>query len=112
MFALPETVNLPLKMDEDGAIRVSGTRITLDTLIGFYRQNETAEELHEGFPSVPLADIYAIISYYLANESEVNAYIERRTKEADRIRDEWETRSPFPTKDELMARLDAKRRAK
>ena len=36
MIALPETVILPLKMDENGAIRVSGTRVTLDTLIHFH----------------------------------------------------------------------------
>jgi hypothetical protein len=36
MIALPETVVLPLKMDEYGMIRVSGTRVTLDTVIACY----------------------------------------------------------------------------
>ncbi len=111
MIALPETVILPLKLDEDGAIRVSGTRVTLDTLIAFYQQHETPEDLHEGFPTVPLADIYAVISYYLAHQTEVDTYLNRRTKEADRIRQEWETRNPPPTKAELLARLNNKRTA-
>ncbi len=111
MIALPETVILPLKLDEDGAIRVSGTRITLDTLINFYQQHETPEDLHEGFPNVPLADIYAVISYYLANQTEVNSYLDRRSKEADQIRQEWETRNPPPTKAELQTRLHNKRAA-
>lgn len=110
MIALPETVTLPLKMDERGAIRVSGTRVTLDTLIGFYRQGETPEDLHEGFPTVPLADIYAVIAYYLAHQAEIDAYLKRRDEEAERIRQEWEARNPPPTKVELLARLDAKRR--
>jgi uncharacterized protein (DUF433 family) len=111
MIALPETVTLPLQLDEHGAIRVSGTRVTLDTLIGFYRQGETPEDLHEGFPTVPLADIYAVISYYLAHRDEVDAYLKRRNEEAGRIRQEWEARNPPPTKAELLARLEAKRRA-
>jgi uncharacterized protein (DUF433 family) len=109
MFALPETVALPLKVDEQGAIRVSGTRVTLDTLIHFYRQGETPEGLYEGFSTVPLADIYAVISYYLAHEQEVDAYLEQGSREADRIRQEWEELNPPPTKAELLARLDAKR---
>jgi len=108
MMAIPEMVALPLKMDEHGAIRVSGTRVTLDTLIGFYRQGEMAEALHEGFPTVPLADIHAVISYYLANQQEVNAYLNSRAAEADRIRAQWEACHPPPTKAELLARFDAK----
>jgi uncharacterized protein (DUF433 family) len=112
MIALPETVVLPLKLGDDGAIRVSGTRVTLDSLINFYKQHETAEDLHEGFPTVPLADIYAVISYYLTHQAEVDEYLTRRAKQADQIRQEWEARNPPPTKAELLARLDKKQRAK
>jgi uncharacterized protein (DUF433 family) len=110
MIALPETFTLPLKLDEHGAILVSGTRVTLDTLIDFYHQGESPEDLHEGFPTIPLADMYAVIAYYLANQADVDAYLKRRRQEADRIRQEWETRNPPPTKAELLARLDNKRR--
>ena len=109
MIALPETVILPLKLNDDGAIRVSGTRVTLDTLIHFYQQHETPEDLHEGFPSVPLADIYAVIAYYLAHQEEVDTYLNRRGAEADQIRQEWEARNSPPSKTELQARLDKKR---
>jgi uncharacterized protein (DUF433 family) len=110
MIALPETLLLPLKLDEHGTIRVSGTRVTLDTLIDFYHQGETPEDLHAGFPTVPLADIYAVIAYYLAHQAEVDMYLTERRQEADRIRQEWETRNPPPTRAELLARLDNKRR--
>jgi hypothetical protein len=42
MIALPETVALPLKMDEHSTICVSGTRVTLDTVIACYQQGHTA----------------------------------------------------------------------
>ncbi len=104
MIALPEAVALPLKLDEHGVIRVSGTRVTLDTLIGFYHQHESPEDLHEGFPTVPLADIYAVIAYYLAHQKEVDVYLEEREEQAKRIRQDWEARNPSPTRAELQAR--------
>lgn len=101
---------LPLKMDEQGTIHVSDTRVALDTLIDFYRQGETPEALHEGFPSIPLADIYAVIAYYLAHQSELDAYLSRRAETADQMRRQWESQNPPPTKAELLARIGKKRR--
>lgn len=84
------TLTVPLQMDERGAIRVRGTRVTLDSLINFYRQGETAEALHDGFPTVALADIHAVIAYYLANQDDLDMYLERRADEADAILAEGE----------------------
>jgi uncharacterized protein (DUF433 family) len=90
MIALPETVSLPLKMDEHGAIRVSDTRVTLDTVIARYLQGDSPEAIHDGFDVLPLNDIYAVIAYYLANRDELDAYLQRRDEEAERIRLEVE----------------------
>ncbi len=90
MINLPEKVMLPMKADENGNIRISGTRVTLDSIIGYYRQGETPEDLHEGFPTVPLADIYAVIAYYLAHRDEVDIYLKERSDEADHFRQEVE----------------------
>jgi uncharacterized protein (DUF433 family) len=90
MIALPETVTLPLKMDKHGAIRVSGTRVTLDTVIACYHQGDSPEAIHEGFDVLPLNDIYAVIAYYLAHRDELDAYLKRGQEEAERLRQEWE----------------------
>jgi uncharacterized protein (DUF433 family) len=90
MIALPETVALPLKMDEHGVIRVSGTRVTLDTVIACYHQGDSPEAIHEGFDVLPLNDIYAVIAYYLAHRGELDAYLKRGQEEAERLRQEWE----------------------
>jgi uncharacterized protein (DUF433 family) len=86
MMDLPETVALPMKMDEHGSIRISGTRVTLDTIIARYRQGDSPEAIHEGFDTVPLTDIYAVIAYYLAHQDEVDAYLKQGAEEAARIR--------------------------
>ena len=90
MMDLPKTVTLPMKMDEHGAIHVSGTRVTLDTIIARYHQGDTPEIIHAGFDTVPLTDVYAVIAYYLAHQDEVDAYLKQREAEAARIRAEVE----------------------
>ncbi|MBX3066058.1 MAG: DUF433 domain-containing protein [Anaerolineae bacterium] len=90
MIELPETVALPLKMDEYGAIRVSGTRVTLDTVIACYQQGDSPEAIHEGFDVLPLNDIYTVIAYYLAHRDELDAYLKHGKEEAERLRQEWD----------------------
>jgi uncharacterized protein (DUF433 family) len=92
MITVPEAVTLPMKTDQHGVIRISGTRVTLLTIIGFYLQGETPEEIHDGFPTVPLADIYAVISYYLAHRDELDAYFRQIEEEADALQREIESR--------------------
>jgi uncharacterized protein (DUF433 family) len=90
MLPEPLTMIIPLQMDEHGAIRVSGTRVTLDTVIARYHQGDSPEAIHEGFDTLPLNDIYAVIAYYLAHRDELDAYLQRREEEAERIRQEVE----------------------
>ena len=92
MIALPETITLPLKLDEYGAIRMNGTRVTLDTVIARYHQGDSPEAIHEGFDVLPLNDIYAVIAYYLAHREELDVYLKRREEEAENIRQEVEAR--------------------
>lgn len=109
MISTPPTMIVPLQMDEHGTIRVSGTRVTLDVIIARYHQGRSPESIHEGFPTVPINDIYAVISYYLAHHDELDVYLKQQNEEAERIRQEWEAQYPPKiTRAELMARLKAK----
>ncbi len=92
MIPDPLTMTIPLRTDEHGAIRVSGTRVTLDTVIARYQQGDSPEAIHEGFDVLPLNDIYAVIAYYLAHREELDAYLQRRDEEAEQIRQEVEAR--------------------
>ena len=90
MLPTPAAVDVPIKEDDHGVIRVSGTRVTLKTIIGRYRTGDTPDLIHEGFPIVPLSDVYAIIAYYLANREAVDRYIEVADAEAEHVRREIE----------------------
>lgn len=110
MLTLPDSVALPLKQDPNGTIRVSDTRVTLHTIISAYRLGQGPEAIHASFPSVPLADVYAVIGYYLANREVVDAHMREVDAEGDRWQTFWEERNPPPSRAELEARREAKQR--
>ena len=86
MIHTPAAVAVPLRMDEDGAIRIGNTRITFSTIINWYKLGHTVEDLHEGYPTIPLSDLHAVIAYYLANKDMVDAYLTQEEREAEEIR--------------------------
>jgi uncharacterized protein (DUF433 family) len=85
---------VPLHTDESGAVRVSGTRVTLDTILAYYQQGYSAEQIAEGFDAVPLADIHAVISFYLTHRAEVDGYLVEREHKREELRLECEQRLP------------------
>jgi uncharacterized protein (DUF433 family) len=84
---------VPLVTDADGVVRMAGTRVTLDTVVSAFRSGATAEEVAQDFPTLQLADIYAVLTYYLRHRGEVDAYLDKRRDFAQRIRQENEARS-------------------
>ncbi|MFQ5707942.1 MAG: DUF433 domain-containing protein [bacterium] len=99
------TEPVPLRTDKDGVVRVGGTRVTLDTVVATFNEGATAEEIVQQYPSLELADVYAVISYYLRNHSEVEAYLQKRHKQAEEIRKQNEARfDPHGIRERLLAR--------
>jgi len=68
----------PFETDADGVVRVGGSRVTLDTLVAVFHTGDSPEEIHEQYPTVDLADIYAVLTYYLRHTREVDAYLDAR----------------------------------
>ena len=79
---------LPITLSKDGAARVGGTRVTLDTIVRAFIRGATAEEIAQQYPSLLLSDVYATISYYLQNRAEVEKYLEKRKKHAQTVKQE------------------------
>lgn len=72
-------------MIEDGTIRITGTRIPIETVLYHYQQGEPPEEIQEAFPTLKLADIYSVISYYLNHREVVEEYLRQQKIKAE----EW-----------------------
>ncbi|MEH1770639.1 MAG: DUF433 domain-containing protein [Nostoc sp.] len=106
MFLTIASDPIPLSPDSDGVVRVSNTRVTLDTVIAAFLEGVTAEEIVEQYPSLLLADVYSVIGYYLRRKTEVDAYLKIRQERGIQVRQENERRfNPIGIRDRLMARL-------
>ena len=105
MALLLETTPLPLTSDNDGVIRIAGTRIALDLVIEAFQDGATPEEIAVQYPSLSLSVVYAIISYYLQHALAVEKYLRKRRKQAAEIRQKNELRAnPAGVRERLLAR--------
>lgn len=99
------TEPIPLAIDANGVVRVAGTRVPLDTIVAVFKQGATAEEIVQCYSSLQLADVYAVIGYYLRHQDEVETYLQQRQQHASEIRKHNENRfDPHGLRDRLMAR--------
>jgi uncharacterized protein (DUF433 family) len=95
----------PLGIDADGVVRVGGTRVSLDSVIYAFNEGSTPEEIVQQYTTLDLADVYAVIGYYLQHCGEVNEYLAARRAQRDEIRKEVESRfDPHGIRDRLLAR--------
>jgi uncharacterized protein (DUF433 family) len=95
----------PLAMDADGVIRVSGTRVMLDTLVAAYLDGADAEEIADQYPALPLADVHVVLATYLRHRTEIDEYLTRRREAAKAVRAENERRcDPSGVRQRLLAR--------
>lgn len=98
---------IPLVTDADGAIRVAGTRVTLDTVVDIFRAGASPEEITQDFPVLHLDDVYAVVTYYLRHREEVEAYLQAGRAHAAELRQEIEARAPQAGfRERLLARTD------
>jgi uncharacterized protein (DUF433 family) len=59
----------------EGAYRIAGTRVSLDSIVYRFREGLSAESIAESFPALTLEQVYGAITFYLANQDQVNQYL-------------------------------------
>ncbi|MGD2089205.1 MAG: DUF433 domain-containing protein [Candidatus Aminicenantes bacterium] len=100
-----ENEQVPLKIDSHGVVRVGGTRVTLDTVIAAFKEGATAEEIVCRYPTLHLADVYAVLSYYLRRKQEIEAYLRQREHKAQQVRQQHQNLFELDgIRDRLLAR--------
>jgi len=81
------TLNGHIEIDDDGTVRVAGSRIKVIHLVMERTANGwSADELQQNFPHLTLAEVYAALTYYYDNKSECDAHIEASSRFADEMR--------------------------
>jgi len=72
-------------------IRLKGTRIGIEHVIRYHNGGMTAEQIAHAFAyPLPLAQVYAAITYYLQRKDELDAYVRRLDAAGDQLRQEIE----------------------
>ncbi len=97
----------PLREEATGALRVGHSRVLLELVIRAFQDGATPETIVQRYATLPLRDVYAVITYYLGHRAEVDAYLARREQQAERVRQRIE--SSQPDLSEIRARLTARR---
>lgn len=76
------------------AIRLKGTRIGIERILKDYELGATPEEIIIRYPTLSLQQVYAAITYYLANRKAVDTYLERVREEQEKA---WQEQDSHPS---------------
>ena len=102
-----QTAPTPLRVDEQGVIRVGDSQVLLDIVIREFHYSAEPEAIAHGFPTLDLANVYGVIAYYLRHRTEVDDYLHGRRQEAESLRQKIEGQQP--NRLELRAKLLARK---
>ena len=92
---MPLTIHdaaVPLRVDETGTVLVGKTRVILELVVHAFQDGATPEQIVQDYDTLNLADVYAVIGYYLRHRDDVDAYLAERERQADELRKEIEER--------------------
>jgi len=64
----------------EGAYRVAGSRVSLDSIVDCFREGLSPESIAETFPALTLEQVYGAIAFYLANQQMVDDYLHEGEK--------------------------------
>jgi uncharacterized protein (DUF433 family) len=89
-----DPVNVPLRRDTAGVIRVGESRVLLGLVIGAFRNGATPEAIVQSYDTLKLSDVYAVLAYYLTHQQEVDAYLLACDEEAQIVRSRIQAGQP------------------
>lgn len=68
-----------------GRPRITGTGVTVQRIVGWYKLGLSPEEITNRVEHLSLAQVYAALAYYHANRADIEADIEADEAEADEL---------------------------
>lgn len=61
----------------DEAYWITGTRISLDSVVYAFQRGLAPESIQRAFPLLTLEEVYGAITFYLAHRKEIDAYLDQ-----------------------------------
>jgi uncharacterized protein (DUF433 family) len=80
----------------DGAYRVAGTRVSLDSVVYSHKGGESAESIQRSFPTLTLGQVHGAIAYYLDHDKEINRYLIEGEREFEKLKRASRKAYPWP----------------
>jgi uncharacterized protein (DUF433 family) len=106
----PLTVVVPLREEPPGVLRVGKSRVLLELVLRAFKAGATPESIVQSYDTLKLADVYAVVSRYLAAPEPFEEYLHQREESAAEMRRQIEEFQG--TQGNLRATLLARAKAK
>jgi len=75
-------------------IRITGTRVGIETVLEDYLNATSPEEIAVRYPTLTLEQVYATITFYLHHQREIGQYLERWRQNAE---EGWRKQQQYPS---------------
>ena len=82
----PLTLSIPLYEDPPRVLRVGKSRVLLELVIHAFQRGMTPEGIVQSFDTLSLPDVYAVVSYYLANPASIDDYLRQSEEHTEAVR--------------------------
>lgn len=79
----------------EGAYRITGTRVSLDSIVYAFLRGSSPESIVQSFPVLTLEEVYGAIAYYLGHQTEVDAYLQEGEREFAALREQLRQSNPL-----------------
>ena len=84
---------------------VIGSRVSLDSVAYAFLDGNSAEGIVESYPTLTLEQVHGSLAFYLANRAEIDAYLAKGEREAEKMREISRAENPL-----LYRKLEQARR--
>jgi uncharacterized protein (DUF433 family) len=80
-----QSARIYVRQDEQGVFRVADIRVMLDSVIAAFHLGHSPETIAQQYPALKLEEVYGAITYYLANQVDVDQYLRKQ----DEVWNQW-----------------------
>jgi uncharacterized protein (DUF433 family) len=80
---------------DDNSYRISGTRVSLDSIVYDYLSGLSPESIAENFDTLSLEQIYGAITFYLSHKNEVDQHLMANRAKFNALREQARETHPL-----------------
>ena len=91
----------------EGGYWITGTRISLDSIVYAFLSGQTAESIVQSFDQLSLEQVYGAVTFYLRKREVIDNYLQKTKNDFEKTRNKSRDKEPS-----FYAKLDKVRRHK